>query len=188
MFVELGAALVDTDRIAREVVAPGQPALKAIREKFGPSVLRRDGTLDRAAMRKRIFSDAGDRAELEHLLHPLIRERTLAEMDAAHGPYVIAAVPLLFENGFDREVDRVLVVHCTRSQQIERLVERDGVDADEAAGIIEAQIDEKTRLDRADDVIDNTGTLENTRLQVARLHEEYMKVSRDCRAARGRAE
>jgi dephospho-CoA kinase len=178
MFVNLGAALVDTDVIAREVVTVGQPGLDAVRKLFGPSVITPSGELDRPAMRALIFADAAKRRHLEDVLHPLIRERTLRKLEQAQGPYVIVAVPLLVETFFGQLVDRVLVVDCPAQTQLERLMKRDRLPRDEAAAMIEAQVDRATRLKAADDVIDNGGDLVATRRQVERLHHYYLELAR----------
>lgn len=176
MFVELGAALVDTDVIAHRTVEPGSAALGAIAEQFGESVIAADGSLDRAALRRIVFASEPERRKLEAILHPLIRTQAVAEMAAASAPYVIAAVPLLVETGFADLVDRVAVVHCTMQQQIDRVTKRSGMSRKEAQAIIAAQTDERTRLAAADDIIDNTGTLAETRAQVERLHEKYLNA------------
>lgn len=177
MFVSLGAALIDTDVIAREVVAPGEPGLAAIRAEFGDSVLTPSGELDRAKMRKLIFADPAKRRALEAALHPLIRARTRQRLDATRGPYVLVAVPLLVETGFGQLVDRVLVVDCPVSQQIDRLVKRDGMTEAEARAMVEAQTDRGTRLRAAQDIVDNSGALDATREQVANLHEQYLALA-----------
>lgn len=176
-FVELGAALVDTDTIAREVVAKGTPGLAAVVDAFGESVLDERGELDRRALRALVFDDAEARRRLERIVHPLIRERTLAAAAAAEGPYVLIAVPLLVETGFGELVDRVLVVDCPPALQRERLVARDGIDAEAAEAMIAAQADRETRLEAADDVIDNGGTREHMRAQVRALHERYVELA-----------
>lgn len=178
-FVELGAALVDTDAVAREVVAKGTPGLAAVVEAFGETVRDADGELDRRALRRIVFDDPQARQRLERILHPLIRERTLAAAEAARGPYVLIAVPLLVETGFGELVDRVLVVDCPPELQAERLIERDGVDAAAAESMIAAQAGRDTRLAAADDVIDNGGTLEQTHAQVRTLHERYIELAGD---------
>ncbi len=188
MFVELGASLVDTDVIARAVVAPGSAALEKIRAAFGAVVLVDDGSLDRRALREIVFSDAAKRRELEAITHPEIRSLTLREIASATGPYVIVAVPLLVESGFSKLVDRVAVVHCTREQQIARLIERDDISREQALAMISAQVDEATRLQAADDVIDNSKSISHTRDQVTRLHAIYLKKLDHCRAAQGTAE
>lgn len=177
-FVTLGAALVDTDVVARDVVAKGTPGLAAVVDAFGEAVLDANGELDRRRLRSVVFADAASRRRLERILHPLIRERTLAAADAAAGPYVVIAVPLLVETGFGTLVDRVLVVDCPPEVQAERLIARDRVDADAARAMIGAQTDRETRLAAADDVVDNGGTLEAMREQVRELHARYVELGR----------
>jgi dephospho-CoA kinase len=176
-FVRLGAELVDTDEIAREVVAPGEPGLEAVRGEFGPGVLTPDGQLDRRALRKLVFDDAAKRRRLEALLHPLIRARTLARLDAASGPYVIVAVPLLVETNFGEIVARVLVVDAPEEAQLERLMRRDGLPRAEAAAMIASQAKRAARLAAAHDVIDNGGDERATRAQVQRLHRLYLDLA-----------
>ena len=177
MFVKLGAELVDADQLAREVVAPGEPALSAIRDTFGPQLLTPRGELDRAALRKLVFADAAKRSALDALLHPLIRARLLARLDEVRRPYVIIAVPLLVETDFATVVDRVAVVDCPESLQLERLMRRDGIPRAEAVAMIAAQADRATRLRAAHDVIDNSGAVELTRRQVALLHHRYLELA-----------
>lgn len=177
LFAELGAVVIDTDLIAREVVARGEPALAEIIAEFGPQVIDSEGNLDRPALRKRIFSDPRRRTRLEAILHPRIRDRTLAQAANAGGPYQLIVVPLLVEAGFDRFVDRVLVVDCPESLQRRRLAERDREDAARIDAILAAQTDRRTRLAVADDVIDNSGTREATRAQVEALHAQYLKLA-----------
>jgi dephospho-CoA kinase len=179
LFVRRGAGLVDTDVIAREVVAPGEPGLQAVRAAFGDAVLDESGALDRRKLRALVFADAEQRRRLEALLHPLIRARTLAALGALEAPYAIVAVPLLVETGFGALVDRVLVVDCPEAIQIERLTQRDGLSRAEAESMLRAQSDRAARLQAADDVIDNGGSLDATERQVDRLHERYSNLSRD---------
>lgn len=183
-FVDLGATLVDTDVIARDVVAPGEPGLTAIRKVFGPGLLTEDGTLNRAAMRDLVFHDAAKRRALETLLHPRIRSRMLEKISAATGPYVIVAVPLLVESGFVQLFDRVLVVDCPEAVQIARLMARERLREPEAEAMLAAQTSRETRLAAADDVIDNSGTLAATHAQVAALHERYLELAREKVAGR----
>jgi dephospho-CoA kinase len=177
MFAELGAALVDTDLLAREVVAPGEPGLDAVRMLFGPGVITEAGELDRRALRSIVFADAAKRRHLEDVLHPLIRERTLQRLHEAAGPYTIVIVPLLVETFFGQLVDRVLVVDCPVAAQLERLVRRDGLSHEEAEAMIAAQTSRASRLEAADDVIDNSGSIDATRSQVARLHRSYLDLA-----------
>lgn len=195
MFEALGAGIIDTDVIAREVVEPGEPALAEIRAAFGDDVIDADGRLDRRRLRDRVFADASARKQLERILHPRIRARVLERLaDAAREsttapPYVIVVVPLLVETGFGALVDRVLVVDCPVEIQRRRLLAREGVGEREANAMIAAQVDRQTRLDAADDVVDNSGDIADTREQVERLHARYLSLAGDvCPPDRGRAE
>lgn len=188
MFTELGAALIDTDEIAREVVAPGEPGLARVREAFGEAVVTAAGELDRAALRAIVFDDPGQRRRLEAILHPLIRERTVAALARVEARYVIVAVPLLIETGFGELVDRVLVVDCAPELQIARLMERDRAGRESATAMLAAQAERSERIAAADDVLDNGGDLDATRRQVRALHERYLELARVCRAEAGRAE
>lgn len=187
-FADLGAAIIDTDLIARELVVPGSPALEEIAGRFGRDMLAPDGTLDRAALRRLVFADASQRRDLEAILHPLIRAEAMSRANASRAPYVLVVVPLLFETGFDALVDRTLVVDCPEHIQLDRLQARDGVSAEEARAIIAAQMDRERRRAAADDIIDNSRDLRATRARVARLHEEYLALARNCSQHQGRAE
>jgi len=182
MFVKLGAGLVDTDVIAREVVARGEPGHAAVSTAFGPGVLLASGEINRGALRSVVFGDPAKRAELEAILHPLIRSRTLKKVAELDTPYAMVAVPLLVETNFAELVDRILVVDCPESAQLERLMRRDAIPRDEALAMVRAQVDRATRLKAAHDVIDNSGTPETTRRQVEHLHHRY----RDLAAQRAR--
>lgn len=177
MFAELGAAVVDTDAVAREVVAPGGSGLEAVAAAFGPKILLPSGELDRRALRSIVFSDPERRKELESILHPLIRARTLQLIDTLEAAYVIVVVPLLLETAFAELVERILVVDCPEAQQLVRLRRRDDVGEDEAQAMLAAQADRQARLARADDVIDNSGSLDSTRSQAETLHERYLAMA-----------
>ena len=176
IFKGLGAGIVDTDQVARDVVAPGQPGLEAVRREFGDHVIRASGELDRRALREVVFADPAARQQLGSLLHPLIRHRTLAALEQMRAPYAIAVVPLLVETGFRQLVDRVAVVDCPRALQIDRLMNRDGINLDQAEAMLGAQADRQTRLAAAHDVIDNGGGRASTRRQVGRLHALYRRL------------
>lgn len=189
LFAALGVPVIDTDVIAREVVEPGEPGLAAIRDAFGAEVLTPDGRLDRRRLREIVFADAAKRRRLESILHPLIRERTLARLAAVrNAPYAIVVVPLLVETDFGKLVDRVLVVDVPVDAQLERLASRDGIDRAAAEAMVAAQASRETRLAHADDVIDNAGDLAATRAQVERLHARYLELATVCREDSGRAE
>jgi dephospho-CoA kinase len=177
LFAELGAVIIDTDRIARDVVAPGQPALNDIIAAFGATVLQPDGSLDRAALRQRIFANDDDRKRLEAITHPRIREAALRRADTAGGPYQLIVVPLLVGSPLRESVDRILVVDCDQDTQIARLMARDADSEAQARRILAAQSSRSERLAIADDVIDNGGTLDETRRQVRALHDFYKMLA-----------
>lgn len=177
MFAELGAVVIDTDVIAREVVAPGQPALDEIAQTFGESVLTAAGRLDRAAMRRLVFSDAAARKRLEAIVHPRIQEETRRQSEEADGIYQIIAIPLLVESALKSFVDRILVVDCDEATQIRRLLVRDAENEAQARRMLAAQTSRTERLAIADDVISNDRTLADTRDQVTALHEIYRSLA-----------
>jgi dephospho-CoA kinase len=179
-FESLGIGVYDADVAAREVVAPGEPALAEIRSVFGVGVLQADGALDRRAMRDRVFADSGARKKLEAIVHPRVRAwlRRRAGMD--RGPYCMLAIPLLFENRAEYEwVDRVLLVDAPEALQIERLMQRDGVTREHAERMLNAQSTRAQRLAMADDVIMNDGEESALDAQVAALHARYLKLAGD---------
>ncbi len=177
MLAELGAGVVDTDDVAREVVEPGEAGLESIEREFGTDVLLETGELDRAAMRKLVFQDADARSRLEAILHPLIRERTLAKVEGLDSAYAVIVVPLLVETDFDKIVDRVIVVDCPRETQLERLMQRDGVDEAAAEAMLDAQIDRALRNAKADDLIDNSAAIADVRAQTRTLHERLLALA-----------
>jgi dephospho-CoA kinase len=176
-FARLGATLVDTDVIAHRLTAPGGAAIAAIRQAFGPEMILPSGAMDRERMRERAFADPAARKTLEEVLHPMIRAESARQIAAAPGPYVVHVVPLLVESGdYRRRVDRVLVVDCPEETQIARVRGR-GLAEAQARAIVRAQAPRDKRLAAADDVIDNSGTLEALHRQVAALHERYGKMA-----------
>ena len=167
---QLGAIIVDTDAISRELTAPGGDAIGSLVATFGPGVLAGDGGLDRAAMRRRVFADPSERQRLESVLHPRIREESARRLEAARGPYAVLVVPLFFESGaWAGRVGRVVVVDCPESLQVERTVARSGLDPAQVRAIMAAQWPRWRRLQAADDVIWNGGTLASLEAQVAAL-------------------
>lgn len=178
LFVEHGAALVDTDAIAHELTAANGAAMPALIAEFGAAIAGSDGALDRVAMRRRVFADPSARARLEGILHPLIRELSAARCREAHSPYVVLAVPLLIESGTYRErCDRVVVVDCPELLQVERVMARNGMRYDEVEAIMAAQATRAQRLAVADDVVVNDAGREELEQQVARLHRKYLVLS-----------
>ena len=178
LFVEQGAALVDTDAIAHELTGPAGAAMPLLVEAFGAQVMRADGAMDRAAMRRLVFADPAAKARLEGILHPLIRQLSAERCRAATAPYVILAVPLLVESGTYRErCDRIVVVDCPESLQIERVMARNGMARDEVLAIMAAQATRSQRLAVADDVVVNNAGRTKIYAQVAELHLKYLVLS-----------
>lgn len=178
MFRELGATVVDTDIIAREVVQPGQPALDDIRARFGDLVFAVNGELDRKALRKLVFEDEAARRDLEAILHPRIGAETRRQADAANGSYQLIVVPLLVGSPLLDFVDRVLVIDCDEQTQLQRLLARDAELPEQARRMLAAQASREQRLAIADDVIHNDGTLADTRQQVMKLDRRYRRLAR----------
>ena len=177
-FAGLGAALVDTDAIAHELTGPGGAAMPAIAAAFGDCVVQANGALDRTAMRALAFSDGSARARLEAILHPMIRAESDARVRRAEAPYVILAVPLLVESGSFRErCDRVLVVDCPEAMQVERVRARNGLSEQQVRAIMAAQASRAERLAVADDVVDNSGSLDALDDRVAELDGEYRTLA-----------
>ncbi|MGI2141955.1 dephospho-CoA kinase [Shewanella baltica] len=177
LFSAEGITLVDADIVAREVVAPGSKGLEAIVTHFGAEILTPEGELDRAKLRQRIFSHPEEREWLNQLLHPMIRQEMLAQVEKATSAYVIMVVPLLFENGLDRLVNRTLVVDISPELQINRTVKRDNVDASQVNNIISSQCSRSEKLARADDIIDNQGEISTLKREVLALHQRYLQLS-----------
>jgi dephospho-CoA kinase len=179
-FARLGASVVDTDVIAHRLTDAGGAAIPEIRRAFGEEVLLASGAMDRDAMRERVFADPDERKRLEALLHPMIRAHSDREIAAATGPYVVHVVPLLVESGQYRfRVDRVLVVDCPEETQLSRVRARSGLTEAQAHAILRAQASRAERLSAADDVIDNSGTLDSLRRQVAELHAKYTVLGKN---------
>ncbi len=177
LFAALGVPVIDTDLIARAIVEPGQPALCAVVDAFGPEILDDQGRLDRRRMRERIFSDPGAKQRLEAILHPAIRREMERQSLAAGGPYQLLVIPLLTEGGRRDHVDGVLLVDVPEEVQVERLTQRDRVTAEQAQASLRAQATRAERLTMADDVILNTGRIDELRAKVAALHEKYLGLA-----------
>ena len=176
-FSKLGVPIIDTDDLAREVVEPGQPALTAIVERFGPDVLDSQGGLDRRRMRERIFQNPVDRQALEAIVHPAIRAVQQAKTLTASGPYQVHVVPLLLDTRSQSLYDRVLVVDCPRETQLARLLRRDGITQQLAERMLAAQATREQRLAIADDVLDNNGTIDELPEKIAALDQRYLQLA-----------
>jgi dephospho-CoA kinase len=175
MFADLGAEVIDADQLAREVVMPGQPALREIVDTFGREFLRRDGSLDRPRLGELIFSDPTARTWLNAITHPRIQSRMAEEIAARQSKdgVLVLDIPLLYENRRTAIVEAVVVVWVDRATQMQRLVERDGLTEAEARRRIAAQLSLDVKRERADYVVNNTLTVDATREQVADVYRKF---------------
>ncbi len=177
-FAAHGIGVVDTDAIAHELTAADGAAMPALRAEFGWEVAAADGALDRSRMRRLAFADPAVRWRLEGILHPMIRELAGERCRQAVSPYVILAVPLLVESGTYRQrCDRVVVVDCPESLQISRVMARNGLGETEVRAILATQASRDQRLAAADDVLANDGDLAALKLQIAGLHQRYLRMT-----------
>ena len=168
--------IVDADIVAREVVEPGTPGLNAIIEHFGADIVSDDQTLDRAKLREKIFSNPEEKAWLNGLLHPMIREKMIEDLEQVTSDYALLVVPLLVENKLDSLCDRVLVVDVDPQTQISRTVKRDNVSEEQAKAILASQASREQRLALADDVVKNNPDDPDLLLQITDLHEKYLAM------------
>jgi dephospho-CoA kinase len=180
MFAARGVPVIDTDLIAHQITAPGGVAMPLIESTFGPEYVAANGSLDRAKMRTRVFSDNAAKAQLESITHPLIRAESERQRNAARGVYHIVVVPLLIEAGERAsKVQRILVVDCPVDTQIERVIRRNGFTREQVLAIVARQATREARLDAADDVVlnDSAATLETLQRDVDGLHERYVAMA-----------
>lgn len=176
-FRDQGITVVDADVVAREVVEPGQPALIAIKERYGANALLDDGTLNRAWLRAKVFAEPDERKWLESQTHPRIRDSIIVQLSAATSPYAILESPLLFESGQSELVARTLVIDVPEEIQVERACSRDRSVEEQIRRIIAAQLPRAERLQRADDAVDNSGNLEALYSQLEPLHQSYLQLA-----------
>jgi dephospho-CoA kinase len=178
IFGDLGVHWVDADDVAREVVEPGTTGLAAIAEHFGRDILQADGALDRAALRQRVFENPEERNWLERLLHPVIREELVRQLQSPEAPYsqpyVLLVSPLLLETDQHELVDRIVVVDVPEDIQIERTMARDDNSQAQVERIMAAQMARDERRSRADAVIDNNRPLQDVERQVCELHNRFL--------------
>lgn len=177
LFAKLGVQYVDADIVAREVVQPGTACLAAICQHFGNNIVNQAGELDRAALRQRVFSNAADKAWLEQLLHPAIRQQLLTQLAALTSPYALLVAPLLLENKLQHLVQRVLVIDLAEDLQRQRAMARDNSSEQQINAIMAAQISRTGRLQLADDIITNDSSIADLAPQVARLHQQYLQLA-----------
>ncbi len=181
-FAKLGAPVIDTDIIARELVAPGQPALSEITATFGKDILNPQGELDRRALRQLVFEQPDKRRQLEDILHPRIRDEVKKRLNMINAPWSIIVIPLLLESKQQDLVQRILLVDAPAELQLSRTVMRDNVDADDVEKIIASQTTRQSRLDAADDIIVNDGSLDQLRQQVGKMYQFYNQLTDSCQS------
>ncbi|WP_417579134.1 dephospho-CoA kinase [Nitrincola sp.] len=173
LFEQLGVAVIDADQVARDVVAPGEPALDAIQAEFGDAALDVSGQLNRRWLRQQVFDYPEKRTWLEALLHPLIRQQILNWITShQQEDYVILTSPLLLETDQHRLTQAIIVVDLPEDIQLQRSCERDGMTTAAAGKIIAAQMPRQQRVERADFILDNSGNLASLEAQVALLHQQ----------------
>ncbi|MGQ0287058.1 dephospho-CoA kinase [Pasteurellaceae bacterium 22721_9_1] len=181
LFAELGVPIVDADLVAREVVEKGSPLLEKIAEHFGKQILNESGELNRAALREKVFNQKEEKAWLDALLHPAIRERMLAQLHKQTAPYTLFVVPLLIENNLTTLCDRILVVDVLPKTQLLRASQRDSNKIELIQQIMNNQVSREQRLAAADDVINNdqdfSQNLVELREKVLKLHRTYLMLS-----------
>lgn len=190
-FEALGIVVVDADAVAHQLTSPGGGAIERIKEVFGPQFIAASGALDRDRMRAWVFDRPEERKRLESILHPLIRLETARQADAAHSPYRILMIPLLVEaRGTDpawrSRFDRILVVDCAESTQIQRVMARNGFPEERVHSIMASQASRSDRLEAADDVIDNDDASQPLGPRVAALHTRYLELASQKAATRDR--
>ncbi|MEW8036791.1 MAG: dephospho-CoA kinase [Candidatus Thiodiazotropha sp.] len=173
----LGVPVIDADLLAHQLVNPGSPALLEIQATFGDELVNDKGELNRAALRKIVFDNPQQRKRLESILHPRIRTAMEEWITRQTAPYALLIIPLLFETGQMSLADRILVVDCDESLQIERVATRDRIDRDQIKQIMASQVDRQTRLEGADDIIENNSSLEALIAATERLHNRYLKMA-----------
>lgn len=173
--------LVDADIVARDVVTVDSPALAYISKHFGAEFIQADGQLDRALLRKQIFSNDADKLWLNNLLHPLIREQLIAQMKAAKSAYCLLVAPLLIENNLTMLVNRVLVIDVSETTQINRTTARDNNSVEQVQAIIASQASRQVKQNHADDLLNNdSNSLEELKDAVAKLHQHYLTLAAEC--------
>lgn len=178
---EHGFPIVDADLIAREIVEPGQPALAELTKEFGEDILNADGSLDRGLLASRAFTNKGTTQRLNNITHPRINQRTQELFDEARengAEAVIYDMPLLIDKGLHKDMDATIVVHAAEHVRLERLTTKRGLDADDVRRRINAQIDDETRKQYADILLDNNGTEEDLTQQIAQAVDKIKQLTK----------
>lgn len=177
LFASYGVPIIDADDIAHELVKPGMPALQAIEAAFGAEYIQADGWLNRSKVRDVIFTDDSAKQRLEAILHPLVYSTIQAKLSQLQAPYCIICVPLLFETNMAHIADRILVVDCPVTQQVERVKKRANMAVEKIQAIIDSQISREMRIAKADDLINNAAQETDLVSQVSALHDLFISLS-----------
>jgi dephospho-CoA kinase len=178
LFAELGVPVIDTDLISHQLTQTNGAAIPALLKEFGGDYLDASGALDRVKMRNLVFSDTASKLKLEHILHPLILDQIHTVASRMASPYIIVVIPLLFEaRGYRDTLQRTLTINCSSTTQIARATKRAGMDETIVRAIMERQLNAAQRLELADDVIQNDGTLDELHKQITPLHRQYLELS-----------
>lgn len=178
IFEKLGVPVIDADLIVHQLTLPGTDALQEISKQLGEQFITPDGELNRKKMAQLIFEQPDKRIVLENILHPRVRNNISSELEKLGAqPYVILAIPLLLETDFTELVDRILVINAPEDTRIQRVTGRDGRDIDEVKAIIRNQVSQTFRLEKSDDVLDNSGTLDELESLIKQLHNQYLQIS-----------
>jgi dephospho-CoA kinase len=177
LFEKKGIVVVDADLVSRQVVEPGTPALAQIAEHFGLDILDQEGKLIRSKLRNIIFTDAQEKSWLEHLLHPIMNKKIRQQLADAQSQYAILSSPLLLETHQYKLTDRILVVDASEELQMQRAMRRDNNNPDLIKAIMNSQISRQERCARANDIIQNHGTIEELHKQVDKYHQLYLELS-----------
>jgi len=175
-FKSLGITIVDADVASRTVVEPGKPALKEIEDHFGSGIITAEGKLDRNNLREIIATDPEERKWLESVTHPKIGEQITKEISESTSVYTLFVAPLLLETNSQEMCSRVVVVDVPKDVQIRRTAKRDKVSPNQVEKMVAAQMEREKRLEKADDVLLNSGTIEDLEKQVEELHKKYMQM------------
>ena len=183
-FAELGITVIDADIVARQVVQPGKPALQEIKETFGMQVIGSDGHLNRSALRQVVFSDYEMKKKLENILHPRIHKEIISQLDQLVSNYAIIVIPLLAEGKRNYPLDRVLVIDAPAELQLNRVSARDQQSISQVKRILDSQATREERNSMSDDIIENTGSLEDLHENINRLHLQYLELAKKKKGVR----
>ena len=178
LFSKLGVPIIDADIISHDLVKPGQPGLQKLIDCFGDTILNTDGTLNRSELRKKVFDDESMLHTLNSIMHPLVYDEINRKVKDINYYYCIISIPLLFESGGDKTVDRILLVDVPEELQIKRASERDSSSRVQIKKIIKSQMDRELRIKQSDDIISNDKDLEHLSFQVYKLHNQYIQLAK----------